>query len=439
MWVRFTVCDRSASDQNRAAHMSFPENNPTPPSNPFATPASEATPDPVPSSDGGGSRSVLRPLLAAALMTVLIAAFGGAALSHALWPAASGTPGASSGNSNFPFFSPSNGSGDAGGTSAVPANAASVATHIDPGLVDINTETAIGPAAGTGMVVTSSGEVITNNHVIDGATAISATDVGNGRTYTAHVIGYDRTHDVAVLMLQGASGLATVPLGSSSTVHVGASVLTFGNAGGVGGTPSVAGGSITALHQAITASDPYVAGDSERLNNLIQINGQIEPGDSGGPLVLGGKVVGMDTAASVSFSFQSSSGEGFAIPVNQVLSIARQIVAGISTSSIHIGATAVIGVYVYNTAEQAAEYGCQIPSTPGAVIDGAITGMPGAAVGISQCDTITALGGKAVTSASRLLSLMETHHPGDSVSVTWLDTSGVSHTATVRLATGAPD
>ena len=102
------------------------------------------------------------------------------------------------------------------------------------------------------MVVTPQGEVITNNHVITGASSISVRDVGNGRTYTARVVGYDHSHDVAVLQLENASGLATVPLGNSSTVHVGASVLTFGNAGGAGGAPAVAGRS-TAIGRAITA------------------------------------------------------------------------------------------------------------------------------------------------------------------------------------------
>src|SRR6516225_7706598 len=175
-----------------------------------------------------------------------------------------------------------------------------IANKVDPGLVDIvstlgdqNAE-----AAGTGMVVTSSGEVLTNNHVIDGATSIKATDIGNGRTYTAKVVGYDKSDDVAVLQLQGASGLTTVSFGDSSRVHVGQSVTALGNAGGKGGTPSVATGTVTGLNQSITASDEG-SGSSENLTGMIETNANIQPGDSGGPLVnSAGQVIGIDTAAS---------------------------------------------------------------------------------------------------------------------------------------------
>jgi len=159
--------------------------------------------------------------------------------------------------------------------------------------------------------------VLTNNHVIDGATSISATDVGNGKTYSATVVGYDRTHDIAVLALHNASGLQTATLGNSSTASVGEDVVGVGNAGGTGGTPSAAGGTITALNQSITASDEG-DGTSEQLTGLIQTNANIQPGDSGGALVNDqGEVLGVDTAASAGFQFQSNGGQqgtqGFAI------------------------------------------------------------------------------------------------------------------------------
>ena len=186
-----------------------------------------------------------------------------------------------------------------------------IANKVDPGLVDIvstlgdqNAE-----AAGTGMVVTSSGEVLTNNHVIDGATSIKATDIGNGRTYTAKVVGYDKSDDVAVIQLQGASGLTTVSFGDSSQVAVGQSVVALGNAGGKGGTPSVATGTVTALNQSITASDEG-SGSSENLTGMIETNANIQPGDSGGPLVnSAGQVIAIDTAASGG-SGSSSAGPG---------------------------------------------------------------------------------------------------------------------------------
>lgn len=426
-------------------NMTFPEQSPNPP-----TQAPPIHPTSAP---------MRRPLAAAALIVVL-AAFGGAAVAHWLWPTSKNTtspslgfrfgsnssPGSSSGTSLFP----STGSGSSSSTTAPTASDAAVATKIDPGLVDVNTQTTSGAAAGTGMVLTSSGEVLTNNHVISGATQISVYDIGNGRTYTAHVVGYDRSQDVAVIQLEAASGLSTVPLGNSSTLKVGNSVVTIGNAGGVGGTPSVAGGSVSALDRSITAGDEYEAGNTERLKGVIQINGSLQPGDSGGPLVSGGKVVGMDTAASTNFSFQSTSaGKGFAIPINEALTISSQIVAGKSTSVIHIGATALIGVYVSNTTR------CTNQSTgisgggsgaAGALVCGVVTGTPAAGTGLrssglngSSYDTITGLGGERVSSAGDLLTLMDTHHPGDRVAITWVDPSGTSHSATVTLIKGPAD
>ncbi|MGZ6840495.1 MAG: S1C family serine protease, partial [Frankiaceae bacterium] len=133
------------------------------------------------------------------------------------------------------------------GSTGIPAGSsdAAIAAAVSPGIVDINTTLGYrgAQAAGTGMVLTSSGEVLTNNHVIEGATSITATDVGSGQTYTASVVGYDPSEDVAVLQLTGASGLQTVTIGDSSAVRVGQRVVGIGNAGGTGGTPSYAGGS----------------------------------------------------------------------------------------------------------------------------------------------------------------------------------------------------
>ena len=223
---------------------------------------------------------------------------------------------------------------------------------MDPGLVDIDTTLGYQQeeAAGTGIVLTSTGEVVTNNHVIDGATTISVTDVGNGKTYSASVVGYNRTKDIAVLQLHGASGLNTATIGNSSSVSVGEDIVGIGNAGGTGGTPSAAGGTVTALNQSITASDEG-DGTSEQLTDLIQTNADIQPGDSGGSLVdTSGDVLGIDTAASAGFSFQSSGqssgNQGYAIPINEAITIAKEIEAGTSSSTVHIGATAFLGVEV---------------------------------------------------------------------------------------------
>ena len=399
------------------------------------------------------TRSLWRGPVLVGLAVVALAALAGGAIAHLVWPPNSSSPSAF-GQNGLPFrrafgLTPSqNGSSSGaptGNAAAASGTTNSIAAQVDPGLVDINTTTAdIGLGAGTGMVVTSAGEVITNNHVIDGATRITATDIGNGRTYTARVVGYDRKRDVAVLMLEGASGLKTVPLGDSSTVNVGASVVTVGNAGGVGGTPTAAAGSVSALDQAITAADDGTA-SAERLTGLIEVNGQLQPGDSGGPLVdASGNVVGMDTAASSSFSFQSSAGNsnGFAIPINEVLTVARQIVAGQASSTVHIGpsAGAFLGVLIAPLSAAG-----QLPGgfdsgsgAQGVFVEDTVPGSPAADAGLTQGDAITALNGQTVNSPAALTALMAKHKTGQRVRLSWLDTAGTAHVSTLRLAAAPP-
>ena len=147
--------------------------------------------------------------------------------------------------------------------------------------IDITLAYQSGAAAGTGIVLTDSGLVLTNNHVIDGATAISAVDVGDGRTYSATVVGYDRSHDIALIQLNGASGLATARVGDSSRVKSGQTVIAIGNAGGAGGTPVATGGVLLAHDLRVLASNK-IFGSSERLSGLFGTNAAVRPGDSGG-------------------------------------------------------------------------------------------------------------------------------------------------------------
>jgi S1-C subfamily serine protease len=192
-------------------------------------------------------------------------------------------------------------------------------------------------AAGTGIVLSSSGRVLTNNHVINGATSITVTDIGNGQTYPATVLGYDGTHDIAVLQLQGASGLATALVGDSSTVEVGDEMAAIGNAGGLGGTPSIAAGRVTALHQTVTVRDD-IAGSSQQLTGMIRVAADVQPGESGGPLVnTTGQVVGVITAGPDRAQSRAAGGEGLAIPINDAIAISQQIEAGTASSSVHVG------------------------------------------------------------------------------------------------------
>jgi S1-C subfamily serine protease len=336
---------------------------------------------------------------------------------------------------------------------------AQIASKVDPGLVDVVSTLGYqnGEAAGTGMVLTPSGEVLTNNHVIDGATSVKVTDVGNGRTYSAKVVGYDKTRDVAVLQLVNASGLQTVSL-SSSGVQSDQKVVALGNAGGKGGTPSVATGKVTATGRTITASDES-AGNAERLHGLIQTNAGIQPGDSGGPLVnTQGDVVGMNTAASSNISTtafgtqsQQPATQAFAIPISQATTIADQIEAGQASSTVHIGAAAFLGVEVSPSGSSATPgyggyggsygggYGSSTGSATGATVAGVLNGSAAAQAGLAQGDVITSVAGHAVKADTDVASALAQHHPGDKIGISWTDQYGQSHTATVTLGNGPAD
>jgi S1-C subfamily serine protease len=361
-----------------------------------------------------------------------------------------------SGGSPFdPGSSSGGGTGNSGGTgnngstnnSGGPADTSAIAAKVSPALVDINSTFGYQSAqgAGTGIVLTSNGEILTNNHVINGATKISVTDIGNGRTYSATVVGYDDAHDIAVLQLQGASGLQTAKLGDSSTAAVGEAVVAIGNAGGTGGTPSDAGGSITALDQSITASDD-LSGASEQLSGLMQVNANIQPGDSGGSLVnAAGQVIGIDTAASQGFSLQTSGTEGYAIPINEARTLAQQIEAGTGSSTTHIGPTALLGVELSTSGQNSngslfggGSAGGNGQSASGAVISRVVSGGPAAQAGLAAGDTITSVDGQSVDSPTSVAAVLVPHHPGDHVQIGWVDSSGQSHTGTIDLGSGPP-
>ncbi len=412
---------------------------------------------PAPPAPPARRRSHRAQLAVVASVIAVAALLLGATIGHATWPtdttaASAQSPSigsGSSGGSSFPFGSgsgsSSSGSGGSTTGAGAPANVSGVAAKISSDLVDINTNLSYESeqAAGTGIVLTSNGEILTNNHVIDGATSISVTDVGNGQTYKANVVGYDRTGDVAVVQLVGASGLQTAPI-SSSEPSVGDGVVGVGNAGGAGGTPSSAGGSVTALGQSITASDSG-GGNSENLTGLIEMNCDIQPGDSGGALVeSNGKVVGMDTAASTDSTELGGAAQAYAIPIDTALSIAKSIEEGRASSTIHIGATGFLGVQVQDSSDSGS--GSFLPGSSGstgstavgAVVDGTLPGSPGAGAGLVEGDVITGVNSTSVDNSSDLSAALEPFHPGDVIHLVWTDQSGVSHTSSVTLAVGPP-
>ena len=334
---------------------------------------------------------------------------------------------------------------DAFGSSAL--TTAQISQQVSPGLVDIVSTLGYqqAKAAGTGMVLTPNGEVLTNNHVIDGATSIKARDIGNGRTYTAKIVGYSKTNDVAVLKLVGASGLDTVTL-SSHAAQVGDKIVALGNALGKGGAPSVVTGKVTGLSQTITASDESAA-NAEQLTDMTRTNANIQPGDSGGPLVnRSGQVVGMNTAASSGTSTtafqqggQRSQTQAFAIPISKADSIADQIAAGKASATVHIGGTPFLGVQISSgSAGSGVGFGGGSASN-GAAVAGVVPGSAAEQAGLGQGDTITSVAGHTITSPTGISSVLHNYHPGNKVSISWTDTTGQSHTATVTLGNGPAD
>jgi S1-C subfamily serine protease len=284
-------------------------------------------------------------------------------------------------------------------------------------------------AAGKGIVISSDGVVLTNNHVLAGATSITVTDIGDHKSYRAAVVGYDRSGDIAVLRLSGASGLATASLADAATVKAGDPVVAIGNAGGTGGAPSAVGGVVSALNQSITAEDES-SGSSEQLTGLIEVNADIQAGDSGGPLLTtSGQVIGVDTAASAGFQYQAAGGDGFAIPIGTARTIADQIRVGRSSSTIHLGATAYLGI-------EAAGSSRGFQGVAGAVVLGVVADSPADSAGLTRGDVIRSVAGTTIESATTLTTMLDRYHPGDRVTLAWTDVSGQSQSGSVKLATG---
>ena len=285
------------------------------------------------------------------------------------------------------------------------------------GLVRISTNLKYenGEAAGTGLVLTSGGEVVTNHHVVAGATSIRATVMSTGRTYTAKLVGADSTADVAVLRLTGASGLETVTT-DSNPVAVGDAVTAVGDGNGTTDHLSAATGRVVATKQSIMTEAEGSAA-AEKLSNLIEISSDVVGGYSGGATYdANGQVLGMTTAASSG----SSDVVGYAIPISTVLKVAGDLEAGVQDSAYVYGYPAFLGVGLAN----------------GTTVGQAYAGTPAAQAGLAQGDRITRVDGTATSTSAQLRAAIASHAPGDSVKITWVGTDGSTRSATATLTQG---
>ena len=300
--------------------------------------------------------------------------------------------------------------------------ASDIADRHDAAIVDIHTALNGGAAAGTGIVLSADGEILTNYHVVEGASSITVTISNGSKRYRASVIGSAPADDIAVLKAEGASDLATVEVGDSSNLSVGDRVVAIGNALNQPGDPAVTEGAVTGLARSISVRSEF--GETERLDNLIETSAQLEPGNSGGPLFnVAGEVIGVNTAAETGrFSFDKSS-DGYAIPIVHAVKIVRQIEAGESTRGVRVGPRAYLGVTV-RSANQIRGGVLVAGVAPDSAADGA---------GILAGAQITAVDGVDVGTSSDLTDVMDTKRPGDRVRVEWVDRGGRQHSATVRL------
>lgn len=266
-------------------------------------------------------------------------------------------------------------------------------------------------AAGTGVIVSDSGYILTNKHVVDGATSISVV-LDDGTIYEdAKVAAVDPLNDIAFVKIEGATGLKVATLGDSKTISVGQQVIAIGNALGEYQN-TVTSGIVSGTGRSLTATDS-TGSMSERLSDMIQTDAAINSGNSGGPLVnAAGEVIGINTATS-----SAAENVGFAIPISSVKGMLSQLVEKGEAARAYVGT---YGIEI--TAEVAKEY--NLPVNAGAYLYSAssysaiLKDSPAAKAGLRDKDIITAVNGVKVGAAGSLSSLVGEYKPGDTVQLT---------------------
>jgi len=327
-----------------------------------------------------------------------------------------------------------------GGTSPT-ETLAKVAAAVMPSVVSIQVAASGGSDEGSGVIMTSTGSILTNNHVISAAADGGTITVtfSNGDTAKATIVGRDASTDLAVIKASGVSNLKPATFGDSNSVHVGDTVLAIGSPLGLEG--SVSAGIISALHRPVDVGsdeqqqqnpfgDPFGqqqqsqgSGTSTVLNDAIQTDAPINPGNSGGPLVdAQGRVIGINSAiASLSGGGTGQSGNigvGFAIPVDEAQRVAKQLLKGETVTH------AVLGV----SASDVTGGGARIEE---------VTASSGAAkAGLRAGDVITKVDDTNVSDATELTAAIRAHQAGDTVRLTYTR-DGSSHTATAKLGSGS--
>jgi len=308
-----------------------------------------------------------------------------------------------------------------------PADVQEVLAKVLPAVVSIDTEIFQGQSlfsgsfvegAGTGMIITPGGEVLTNNHVIAGASSVTVTLYGQSVPHPARVIGTDPADDLALVQVEGVSDLPTVELGNSSEAEVGDEVLAIGNALALAGGPTVTEGIISAEGRQLSAVDP-VTGAPEHLSGLIQTDAAINPGNSGGPLVdSSGQVIGINTAVASATSGNAPAQDiGFAIAINTAKPIIPLLERGGTRPPVNhpSGGFMGVGVESVTSALAAADH---LAVTYGALVVQVTPGGPAYKAGIEVGDVIIRVNSTPVNSASSLTAILEKLSPGTVASVT---------------------
>ncbi|MDQ3571019.1 MAG: trypsin-like peptidase domain-containing protein [Actinomycetota bacterium] len=265
-----------------------------------------------------------------------------------------------------------------------------IVAKVQPAVVTIRTGSARG-GTGTGVILSPDGEVLTNAHVVEGASSIRVLMAGETQARPAKVIGADDTEDLALLRVEGAGGLAPAELGRSADLQVGEGVVAIGNALGLGGSPTVTSGIVSGLNRSVSS-----------INGLIQTDAAINPGNSGGPLVnAAGQVVGINTA-SAGARGGGAENIGFAITVDRARVVIDRLRKGEKAPP-----TGHLGVATSEPDDGSA----------GAQVREVVPGSPAAAAGLALGDVISAVGGEPVAGSGELAAAVRQRRPGDQVDI----------------------